>query len=231
AAEARLLGDRLRAGAGRADRERELARRVRRSLLPAPLVEHGRVRFTVRPGDGGAFVDVLPARAEGVGFYLGEPVGGDPVAGVMVGAVAARGAADAGWDPVGGLLWVNQAVLDLGPDEPPLVAMLAGRIDPETGRLTVARAGLPAPVVLPAKGEPEAWGGPGPFLGVAAASFEPSGRTLGPGDRLVAGTAGAVGLRAAVGRHRALAGEAFLAAVAAELPDPVALLAVEVAAE
>jgi serine phosphatase RsbU (regulator of sigma subunit) len=123
--------------------------------------------------------------------------------------------------------------------------MLAGLVNVRDGSLTVARAGLPAPVFLPAVGEPEAWSAPGPFLGTAETLFAPVRGILLPGDRLIVGSDGTRPdgdptttvrpdhLFAAAVRHRGLTGQAFVDAVARDLlpqvlhADDFTLLVVE----
>src|SRR5262249_50661834 len=116
----------------------------------------------------------------------------------------------------------------LGADELPLVAMLVGVLNAQTGSVTLARAGLPAAVHVPATGTPGVWAVPGPFLGTADTTYQPLTGTLSPGDRLLIGTDGTrpdgdpgpVGsdrLLEAAAKHRALRGSEFVDAVAREL--------------
>lgn len=241
AAEARLLGDQLRQALGRLDADRELARRVHRSALPADLPAVGALRASVchRPR-GRTAADFFDARRVGdhqLAFLVGDVPGRGGAAGSLLGLLALRAAVpldDFDPDPAATLARVNRDLLALGLDDPPLVALLAGVADVRTGTVTIARAGLPAPVWVPADGEVVAWSAPGPFLGAAAVAFTPLSRAVAPGDRLVVATDGAGGpeaLAAAARRHRHLPGPAFAAAVAADLlpaaaGEDVTLLAV-----
>jgi sigma-B regulation protein RsbU (phosphoserine phosphatase) len=192
AAEARLLGDQLRQAFARLDADRELARRVHRAAQPIELpTEPVRVTVTRRARDRSA-ADFHDARrlADGrVVFLVGDVPGRGGTAGSLLGLLALRSAFPPGGDPdpAAALERVNRELLALGLDDPPLVALLAGVADMDT--ITVARAGLPAPVWVPAGGDAEAWSAPGPFLGTAEASYPALTRRLGPGDRLVVSTA------------------------------------------
>ena len=68
--------------------------------------------------------------------------------------------------------------------------MLIAIINPATGVLEIARAGLPAPVHLPATGAGERWPIPGPFLGTGETVYAAHSAVLKPGDRLLIGTDG-----------------------------------------
>jgi hypothetical protein len=146
-------------------------------------------------------------------------------------------------EPPGDVLaGVNRQLLALDFDEPPLIGMLAGRLDPRDGSFSLARAGLPAPVWLPANGPATTCGILGPFLGTADTPFETSQEVLRPGDRLVlAGDAVRIGengdngegLPALAIRHRALTGQAFVDALERDLlqstgpSDPITLMVIE----
>lgn len=220
AAEARLLGDQLRQAFARLDAERDLARRVHRAALPVELPAGVAVCHRPRGRSGADFYDVRRGGGT-VAFLVGDVPGRGGAAGSLLGLLALRAAFPPGettFDPAAALARVNRELLALGLDDPPLVALLAGVADGET--ITVARAGLPAPVWLPADGDVEAWSEPGPFLGTAEATYPALTRALHPGDRLVAATDGAGGadaLLAAARRHRGLGGAAFAEAVATDV--------------
>jgi serine phosphatase RsbU (regulator of sigma subunit) len=257
AGEARLLGDQLRKAYAQLDGELEMARRVHRTFLPRDLPEVGAVRAAVcyRPRSrvGGDFYDVRRLDEDHVGFFLGDVMGRGTTTGSLLGvfvrqAVCLKEIAGTRYrlvPPDEVLTGVNRELIGLGLDDPPLVAMLAGLLNVRDGAVTVARAGLPPPVHVPAAGGAELWAVPGPFLGTADTGYEPLRGTLAPGDKLVLGSDGtrpdgdptpAGGpdrlLDAAV-RHRALSGQAFVDAVARDLlphvrhPDDFTLLAVE----
>jgi hypothetical protein len=143
---------------------------------------------------------------------------------------------------------VNRRLVELGTDDLPVVAMLCGLLNARTGALSLARAGLPSPVYVPAAGRAEVWAVPGPFLGTAGATYPPRAAALRPGDRLLIGTDGTRPdgdpgpgspdhLVAAADRHGGATGPAFVDAVAGELlarvrhADDFTLLGVEVLGE
>ncbi|MBA4065327.1 MAG: hypothetical protein C0501_16775 [Isosphaera sp.] len=228
AAEGRLLGDQLKKAYAQLDRDAEAARRVRLAFLgrPLPAVPGAGLAVSHRPRarDGGDFTAAHPAGPGRVAFLVGDVLAPAPA---LLGRFAAEAAAAA--DGPGRMLAAaNRELLRLGWDDQPLVGMLAGVFDATTGELTVARAGLPAPVRVPADGDPEAWAVPGPFLGTAETTYPTRTAVLAPGDRFLVGTdgtrpdgapgpGGGSGLAAAAARHRGLAGQLYVDAVAEEL--------------
>jgi serine phosphatase RsbU (regulator of sigma subunit) len=260
AAEARLLGDQLQKAYAQLDSELDMARRVQRTFVPRVLPEVGAARFAVchRPRSrlGGDFYDVRRVDEDHVGFVLGDVLGTGSAAGGLLGVFVKQSAA---LKEISGsryrvvppdevLTRVNRELLGLGLDDPPLVAMLVGLLNARDGSITVARAGLPAPVYVPAAGESETWSIPGPFLGTADTTCPPLHGRLWPGDKLVVGTDGTRpdGTPAAGGvdrlmevaiRHRELTGQTFADAIARELlpnvrhPDDFTLLVVEMAGD
>lgn len=239
AAEARLLGEQLRRAYAQIDRELSEARRVHRAFLPQTLPVVGAARLAVchRPRSkmAGDFYDARRLDEHTLGFFVADMIG--PGAGSLLGvfvwqAVIMKEIGGTGYRivPPGEMLArANQELIGLGLDERPLVAMLAGTLDGRTGALAVARAGLPAPVYIPADGEPQTWLLPGPFLGTAETSYPTHTTTLRPGEKLVIGTDGTRPdgnpgphgddrlLVEAIGRHRALSGQAFVDALAGDL--------------
>lgn len=258
AAEARLLGDQLQKAYAQIDGELDMARRVQRTFQPRVMPEVGAARFAVchRPRSrvGGDFYDVRRVDEHHVGFVLGDVLGTGSAAGGLLGLFVKQ---CAGMKEITGshyrvvppdevLTRVNRELIGLGLDDPPLVAMVVGLLDVRDGAVAVARAGLPAPVYLPAAGDSESWSIPGPFLGTADTTCPPLHGRLWPGDKLVIGTDGtrpegttagsSDGLAEVARRHRDLTGPAFADAVARELlphvrhPDDFTLLVVEMAA-
>jgi hypothetical protein len=226
AAEGRTINDRLRKAYSQAEADARLVERASRTALPRHLPAVGALRFAVchRPralSEAAGGYDVAQLDAGRVGFWVMDAGG---VIGLTV-RLAARGVELRDGLPrtlpPGEVLGrVNRALIGLELDPPPLVGMACGVIDARSGAVSVARGGLPPAVVLPAAGEPQAWAGPGPFLGAFDAEFPPCDGVLARGDRLLLATAGdAEGLTAAADRHRGLAGQAFAEAVAAELVD------------
>jgi serine phosphatase RsbU (regulator of sigma subunit) len=256
AGEARLLGDQLRKALAQLEREQEMARRVRATFLPQRFPEVGAARFHVcyrpRSRAGGDFHDVRRLDEHHVGFFVGDVVGIGAAAGGLLGVFIQQSAVmkeitETSYRivPPGEVLTsVNRQLLGLGADDLPLVAMLVGSLNTQTGSLALARAGLPAAVHVPANGAPGVWAVPGPFLGTADIAYQPLVGTLGPGDRLLIGTdgtrpdgdpgpAGTDRLLDAAAKHRDLHGSTFVDAVAGELlqhvrhADDFTLLGVE----
>jgi len=240
AGEARLLGDQLRKALAALEREQEMARRVRATFLPRafPQVESARFHACYRPRNraGGDFHDVRRLDEEHVGFFVGEVVGTGAAASGLLGVFVQQSVRMKEIDgqnyhivpPDEVLAGVNRSLLGLGSDDLPLVAMLAGVLNAKTGALTLARAGLPAPIYVPATGQPNVWAVPGPFLGTADTTYQLFSAKVHPGDRLLVGTdgtrpdgdpgpTGPDRLLEAAARHRALAGPAFVDAVARDL--------------
>jgi serine phosphatase RsbU (regulator of sigma subunit) len=260
AAEARLLGDQLQKAYAQLDRELDMARRVHRTFLPRTFPEVGSARFAVcyRPRSrvGGDLYDVRRLDEHHLGFVVADVMGQGSAAGSLLGVfvkqsvvvkeVTGRSYRLVPPDEV--LVRLNRELIGLGLDEPPLLAILIGVLDARDGSVALARAGLPAPVYVPADGEPESWSVPGPFLGTAETTYQTLHGRLGPGEKLVIGSdgtrpdgapspGGADWLREVAGRHRTLSGQGFIDAVARDLlphvrhPDDFTLLAVEMAAE
>jgi phosphoserine phosphatase RsbU/P len=208
----------------------ELARRVRATALPGKLPAVGPVRFGVAHRDPVALglYDVVRFDENQVGFWLADAGVRRSVAGELVRLAVVLAVPPRPTPPPDVLDGVNRALIRLNLDPPPLVGLGYGLIDARTGSVTVARAGLPPAVYLPANDEPEAWIGPGPFLGAFDAEFPPCNGVLRSGDKLVLVTGGDPGrVKEAAARHRGLAAPDLASAVARELECETAL-AVEV---
>ena len=217
------------------DRERAAVPHPR-AFLQRSFPECGAFRFTVyhraRGQIGGDFYDVTPLSRDRVLFQIGDVVG-PSAAGGLLGNFAARVASMAAMQaptPSPGelLAEVNRELLRLGMEDPPMVAMAIGVLDANTGQLTLARAGLPAPVLIAATGDAEEWTMAGPFLGTGDTSYPTRTTTFRAGDKLTIGTDGIKpdgdpspinGGRLAeiAARHRELSGQAFNDAVANDL--------------
>jgi DNA-binding response OmpR family regulator len=246
AGESLLLGEQLRKARSQLDRDCDLARRIHRGCSHAELPAVGPLRFAVahrtRSAHGGDFHEVRRLDEAHVGFFLGS-VMGRAASGSLLGVFVRQAAILKQivgnryrlLPPEEVLLTVNRELLGLSLEEPPLVGMLAGLVNATDGTLTLARAGLPAPILIPASGEPQSWSVPGPYLGTAETSYSPLRGTLAPGDKLLIGTHGDSLLPAAA-KHRTFSGQQFVDAVAAEIlpqitgPDDLTLLVVEMAA-
>jgi hypothetical protein len=231
AGESRILGDQLRKALAQLEREHELARHVRATFLPERLPEVGAVRFHVcdraRGRSGGDFHSVRRLDEDHVGFLVGDVVGTAAPGGLLGIFVQQVAAMKEITEPGEVLTAVNRRLLGLGMDDLPLVALLVGVLNAHTGVITLARAGFPAAVYVPANGPPAVWSVPGPFLGTADTKYEEFRATLSPGDRLLIGTDGTrpdgapaptnEGLLEAATKYRDRAGPAFVDAVAREL--------------
>lgn len=251
AGESLLLGEQLRKAHALLEREYEMGRRIHRGFLPQSFPEVGDVRFSIvhRPQNinGGDFYDVRRLDEHRVGFFLGDVLGrtaSGSLLGVLVKQTAnlkeITGHRYRLIPPEEALAEINRTLLGLSVDEPPLVALLIGTLDTREGTLAIARAGLPAPVFIPANGEPEVWSMPGPFLGTSDTTYAPRRATLQPGDKLLLVSDGASPagdssdpLLASATRHRHLGGNDFVDALAKDLlplsrhPDDFTLLLVE----
>lgn len=246
--ESRLLGDQLRKSIAQIEREQELARRARGALAPKVFPEVGVVRFHAchrSRGGGTDFHDVRRIDEQHVGFTVGDAPGWlglfaqQAIPTKEIGELSYRVL-----QPGEALTTANRSLLSLGADDLPLVATLAGVVNVRTGTVSLARAGLPAPVYVPATGDAGVWSVPGPFLGTADATYETLSGTLGSGGRLLIGTDGTRPngdpgplppdhLLEAATAHRERRGAEFADAVARELlarvrhADDFTLLCVE----
>jgi sigma-B regulation protein RsbU (phosphoserine phosphatase) len=213
----------LRAAYAEIDLGIEMARRVRRLLVPAKLPEVGPVRLAVhhrpRPRAGCVLYDAVRIDENRVGVWVAE-AGGSAVTAGWVG-VAVKHAANGLGSPADVLDRVNRALLDLGLDPPPLVGMVCALIDARTGEVAVSRGGVPPPVRVPADGPADVWVGPGPFLGAFDADYPSETKVLRPGEKLLLRTgtpdADADPVPPAAVRHRPLSGSAFADAVARDV--------------
>jgi serine phosphatase RsbU (regulator of sigma subunit) len=235
AAEARLLGERLNRAFAQSRREHAAARRIRLALLPRELPQVGAARFAVchhpRAPTGGDFYAVRPVAPDRVVFLLGDvitPGAAGELLGPFVAEAVAEAALATGGVSAGGLLAAaNRRLLALGLEDSPLVALLVGVLNATTGNLELARAGMPAPVFVPASGDPEPLALPGPFLGVAETTYVSHAVVLRPGEKLLIGTDGTrpdgepgpgeAHLLEVVAAHRQLAGQRFVDAAGGEL--------------
>lgn len=259
AAEARLLGDQLKKALTQLDREQEMARRVQSAFLPQSFPQVWGTRFHVcyraRNRTGGDFHDVRRLDENHVGFFVGELIGSGASTGGLLGVFVQQSAVlkeIAGHSyhivsPEEVLAGVNRQLVALDADDLPLVAMLSGVLNAKTGALTLARAGLPPPVYLPANGPAAVWAVPGPFLGTADTTYQPLTGVLKPGDRLLIGTDGTRPdgdpgpgatdrLLEAAAKYHGVTGPAFVDAVARDLlqhvrhADDFTLLGIEMLA-
>jgi sigma-B regulation protein RsbU (phosphoserine phosphatase) len=256
AAEAQHLNQRLQQAFQQIDSDLELTRRIHRGFLPRALPDINRVRFGLcyRPRSrmGGDFYDVLRLDEDHVGIYLADAMGRGLPASSLLSIFVKRSLTPKeilGQSyrlvPPGEVLdRLNREVLNLGLPEPPFVTMVYVQLNTRDGSLTFGRAAHPHPLHIPAVGPVVYWHGAGTLLGVFDAEYPVQQRQFAVGDKMVlfsdgvhppsAGPGGVHDpLVEAVERHRRLAVQPFVDAVARDLletsrqPDDFTLLAVE----
>lgn len=215
--------DRLRKAYQQLDRAADLARAALRAAVPAGLPDRPPLRFGTASRRPGAIFDAWPS-GDGVTAFLGHAAGhggAAEVIGLLVArTIAAEELRAGGGLPPGELLArVNRVLLGLDLPDPPLASLAVVRVEPAAGRAAVARAGVPAPVYVPAGGDVEVWSVPGPLLGVYAAEFPTREGAFRPGGKLVLATADT-----GAAPHRGLAAQALADAV---VTDDAAALVVE----
>ncbi len=240
AAESRLLGEQLNRLFVQMDHARADARKIQLALLPRQFPEAGGVRFAAchqpRGRSGADFYQVSSAGEGKLILIVGDVIGPGPAGGLLGRFVAHTAIEAAKHLPHAGAILnrVNRELLRLELTETPLVALVVALLNNATGELSLARAGMPAPVFVPAIGEPreprepKLLAVPGPFLGITETTYLTHTARLSAGDRLLVGTDGTrpdgdpgpsddAILLAAATRHREFAGQRFVDAIAAEL--------------
>lgn len=134
----------------------------------------------------GDFAKLLPT-GERIGLSLGDIAGKGLAAGLwfnfLLGLLRVHAEADAAPQHI--LAQMNQDILRMRP-EAPMTSLFFGWLDPWSGALTYANAGLPEPLVLRASGE-VAWlqDGSVPLGALADASFSAGQTRLAAGDTLL----------------------------------------------
>ncbi|WP_030043888.1 ATP-binding SpoIIE family protein phosphatase, partial [Streptomyces resistomycificus] len=173
----------------RYSRERETALALQRSLLPRSLPSTAAVEAASRylpaaraGGVGGDWFDVIPLSGMRVAMVVGDVVGHGIQASATMGRLrtAVRTLADIDLAPDELLTHLDDLVVRLsaeagGDGSPGEVGAtcLYAVYDPVSRRCTLARAGHPAPVMLPPGGPPrEVDLPPGPPLGLGGLPFE-----------------------------------------------------------
>ncbi len=245
ASEARLLGEQLNQAYAQIRLETAWAARLNRLYRPVSWPAIGQLRFSVRHEARGRFaVDTFHVFRLGentAGFYLARTSGSGAL-GQLLGAFVQTAIGRAGWgtDPIeplspASLLAALNRQLLAEPDFQPAVAVLVGTVSADTGRLTLARAGLPPPIFLPGTaepsadpGEPSPWTLANSWLGITETTFTDTQRILRPADRVAFVTVAPAGekgpeparpspLASVVSRHSILTGQRFVDAVATDL--------------
>ncbi|MGW0337273.1 SpoIIE family protein phosphatase [Streptomyces sp. NPDC003011] len=174
--------------ARRYSRERDTALALQRSLLPRTLPRTAAVEAAsrylpaARAGVGGDWFDVIPLSGMRVAMVVGDVVGHGVQASATMGRLrtAVRTLADIDLAPDELLTHLDDLVVRLsaeagGEGSPGEVGAtcLYAVYDPVSRRCTLARAGHPAPVMLPPGGPPrEVDLPPGPPLGLGGLPFE-----------------------------------------------------------
>ncbi|MEV2212188.1 SpoIIE family protein phosphatase [Streptomyces sp. NPDC050997] len=174
--------------ARRYSRERETALTLQRSLLPRSLPRTAAVEAAsrylpaARAGVGGDWFDVIPLSGMRVAMVVGDVIGHGIQASATMGRLrtAVRTLADIDLAPDELLTHLDDLVVRLSAeagssDSPGEVGAtcLYAVYDPVSRRCTLARAGHPAPVMLPPGGAPQEIDlPPGPPLGLGGLPFE-----------------------------------------------------------
>lgn len=195
----------------------QLARKVQQNFLPEqpPTVEgHGfTVDYIPSLGVSGDFYDFLPFSPERIGIVVGD-VSGKGVSAALFGARISsdlRFIASGHGEPGDILSALNSRFAASAP-EGMFVTMVLAVLDTTTGRMAVANAGHPAPLLRHASGRVEQLGRTGqPPIGVTdGITYLQEERDLSPGDVLAFYTDG---ISEAMTAERVLFGEEGLARV------------------
>lgn len=175
------------------ERQRATAEMLQSGLLPRRLPDTPHADLTARylPGAegleiGGDWYDVVPVTAGRLALVVGDVMGKGAQAAALMGEIrsAVRVLAAIDPHPAAVLSGLDGLATDLDEDE--IVTLAYVLIDPATGTGSVALAGHPPPLLLPADGAarllPEQ---DGPPLGVPVSQRAEAALRLDPGDSLV----------------------------------------------
>jgi PAS domain S-box-containing protein len=197
------LGRRVAVGLSNAEdfaREHDLAETLQRSVLPVELPALPRLELAVRylPATagvqvGGDWYDAFPLGRTQVGLVIGDVVGHDVGAALVMGQVrnALRAYAVDHPDPATVLARTNRALARLLPAA--MATVIFAVLDSATGGLTYANAGHPPPLHVSGAGARYLEDAAGLMLGVdEAAEYSASHRRLAAGDALLLYTDGLV---------------------------------------
>lgn len=198
----------------------QLARRVQQQFLPERPPTLPGYAFTVdyvpALGVSGDFYDFLTFTPERTGIVVGDVSGKGVSAALYAARVSSelRFIAASQTEPAAILNQLNARFSDAGPDGM-FVTMLLAVVDLRTGRIAIANAGHPAPIIRSGYGQVEELGGTGqPPIGVIGGiEFAQYERAMGARDVVAFFTDG---VSEALDRQRALFGEEGLARVMAE---------------
>ncbi len=182
------------------DDELRMAMKIQRGFLPAKLPVKAPLGVSVlwRPAGyvGGDLYDVCRLDEHHVGFYVLDAVGhGVPAALMSIylkqiirqrELTPGEGPGYRLLEPAETLARLNEDLLALDRGSTALATAVVAVLDTRNGRLTLARAGHPLPLLLRRGVEPERVGPEGPMLGVFACDdFGQETLSLTDGDRLL----------------------------------------------
>lgn len=205
-------------------REHRIAETLQRSLMPTGLPDTPDVAVAARyiPASadavvGGDWYDIVPLPDGRIGVSIGDVAGHGIQAAAAMGQIrtALRAYTQESLSPARALERLNNLLQQL---QPGAMATLAyGHMDPETGLLTLAKAGHPPPLVMTTTGENLfISGGLAPPLGVAHAfAYEETTVELEAGSTLLLYTDGLIERRG----ESLVTGMGRLAQVAASAPS------------
>jgi serine phosphatase RsbU (regulator of sigma subunit)/anti-sigma regulatory factor (Ser/Thr protein kinase)/fluoride ion exporter CrcB/FEX len=205
-------------------REHRIAETLQRSLLPAGWPETPDVSVATRyiPASadaevGGDWYDIVPLPDGRIGVSIGDVAGHGVAAAAAMGQIrtALRAYTQEALSPARALERLNNLLQQIQPGAMATIAY--GHMDPETGLLTLAKAGHPPPLVMTTTGETMfISGGLSPPLGVThVLAYEETTVELEAGSTLLLYTDGLIERRGeSIGM-----GMARLAEVAAQAPD------------
>ncbi len=183
------------------EREHRIADTLQRSLLPEQLPDLPDVRAVARyvpaVGDvdiGGDWYDMIPLLDGRLGLGIGDVAGHGVTAAAAMGQMrmAFRAYMLEGLTPGRVLERLNVLLHDLRAGQ--MTTLVCACFDPETGAMTLARAGHPSPIIRSSAGEVRyVEGGLGPPLGVAPlTTYEETETDLLPGSTILLYTDGLV---------------------------------------
>lgn len=260
AAEAQHLNQRLHEALRQIDADRDLTRRIHRGFLPRNVPDVGRFRFGVcyrpRGRTGGDFYDVVRLDEDHLAIYLADSMGRGLQSSGLLGifvrrAISPKVVVGKSYQivPPGEVLnRLNSDLLNLALPEPPFVTLCYLQLGALDGTVTMARAAHPAPLHVPRDDDPQYWQVSGTLLGVFDAEYPVLQKQLAPGDKLLLYSDGVHPpsispggmndpLIEAVQRHRGLAAQPFVDALARDLvddsrqPEDCTLVAIEMLPE
>ena len=187
----------LRGQIDKLDEELRLAARIQRDFLPGKLARLGQVNPHVlyRPAGyvSGDVYNVMRLDDHHLGIYIADAVGHGVPAAMMTMFIQHALPTRVEWEgasrilePAESLAALNRALVDRQAGQTRFATACYAVIDTRTLKLTLARAGHPAPLLFRADGSTEAMEPDGALLGVfETEDFQQDKRQLEPGDRLL----------------------------------------------